>query len=156
MRCALKSAAVVVLFAAALGVAGCKSDPVQPIINNNGPVAPTTVLRTGTLTAENGTPTAGSVSVIRDANNDQWVTFGSNFTSSFATGTVTVYLAKAASRIGDQRVLPPPPVPNILAAGFVSSNGAQALKLPASSTGFGYVVLYCETAEINFGNAPLN
>lgn len=152
----MKSAAIVVLFAAALGITGCKNDPAQPIVNNNGPVAPTTVLRTGTLTAENGTPTAGSVSVIRDANSDQWVNFGTDFTSSFATGTVTVYLAKSGSRIGDQRMLPPPPVPNILAVGFVTKNGAQALKLPGASAGFGYVVLYCETAEINFGNARLN
>ena len=140
-----------------LALAGCKDkNVVRPIVNNNGPVAPTTVLKTGTLTAENGTPTAGTLSLLKDANNDQWVSFNSNFTSSFATGTVTVYLAKTAARIGDQRVLPPPPTPAILAVGFVSKNGAQSLKLPAPSDPFAYVVLYCETAEINFGNARLN
>lgn len=152
----MKISAILPLLTVSLSLFGCGDDPVQPIVNNNGPVTPTTVVRSGMLAAESGTPTAGTVAIVRDANSDEWVSFGSNFTSSFATGTVTVYLAKAATRIGDQRVLPPPPVPNILAAGFVSRNGAQAIRLPASATGFNYVVLYCETAEINFGNARLN
>lgn len=151
--------ATLMLLALLVVSTGCKKDEVAPtttVVNNNGPVAPTTTLKTGTLVAENGTPTAGTLSVIKDANNEEWVSFNSSFTSTFATGTVTVYLAKTAARIGTQRMLPPPAVPNILAVGFVTKNGAAALKIPGSSTGFSYVVLYCETAEINFGNTLLN
>ena len=152
----MKSLGLVLLLASAVPLLGCNSDTAQPIINNNGPVAPTTVLRAGTLTPENGTPTAGMLNIVKDANNDQWVTFSPSFASSFATGTVAVYLAKSSTSIGSQRTLPPPPVPNILAVGFVGKNGEQSIKIPGSSTGFGYVVLYCETAEINFGHAALN
>ncbi len=150
----------IVMFSVAtlIAIAGCKKDDPAPAqtVFNVGPVPPTTTLRTGTLTAENATPTAGSVSIVRDANNEEWISFGSNFTSTFATGTVAVYLAKSNARIGSQRTLPPPPVPNILSAGFVAVNGAQSIKIRASSTGFSHVVLYCETAEINFGNAAMN
>ena len=103
----------------------------------------------------NGTPTVGTLTILKDANNQEWLHLNADFTSSFATGTVTVYLAKSAARIGDQRVLPPPPVPNIRAIGFVNQNGAQDLKISGSQQGFSHVVFYCETAEINFGNAPL-
>jgi hypothetical protein len=154
----MKKCILPIVVAAVLVIGGCKKDdpaPAQTIINN-GPVPPTTTLRTGTLVAENATPTAGMVSIVRDANNEEWISFASNFTSTFATGTVAVYLAKSNARIGSQRTLPPPPVPNILSVGFVSMNGAQAIKIPGSSTGFSHVVLYCETAEINFGNAPMN
>lgn len=155
----MKSATLMLLFVALVVSTGCKKDEAAPtttVINNNGPVAPTTTLKNGTLTAENATPTAGSLTVVRDANNDEWVSFNSNFTSTFATGTVAVYLAKTAARIGTQRTLPPPPVPNILAVGFVTKNGVASLKISGSSAGFSYIVLYCETAEINFGNALLN
>jgi hypothetical protein len=155
----MKSATLMLLLFALVVSVGCKKDETAPtttVVNNNGPVAPTTTLKTGTLVAENGTPTAGTLSIVKDANNEEWVSFNANFTSTFATGTVTVYLAKTAARIGTQRTLPPPPVPNIVAVGFVTRNGAATMKIPGSSTGFGYVVLYCETAEINFGNATLN
>ena len=153
----MKLSAVAFLFAVVL-FTGCSKDDPAPVavVNNAGPVAPTTALRSGTLVAENATPTMGSVSIIRDANNDEWVSLGANFTSTFATGTVTAYLAKSAARIGDQRTLPPPPVPNVLAVGFVSANGAKFLKITGASATFSHVVLYCETAEVNFGNAPLN
>ncbi len=155
----MKHTSLVLLLFAVVAFGGCKKDDpasTSTVTNNSGPIAPTTTLRNGTLVAENATPTAGSASIIRDANSDEWVSLGSNFTSTFATGTVTVYLAKSAARIGDQRTLPPPPVPNVLAVGFVSSNGTKFLKITGSSATFSHIVLYCETAEINFGNAPLN
>jgi len=143
------------ILAAGIALVGCNDSSTNPVTNNSGPVAPTTRLKSGTLTAENGTPTVGTLTILKDANNQEWLHLNADFTSSFATGTVTVYLAKSAARIGDQRVLPPPPVPNIRAIGFVNQNGAQDLKISGSQQGFSHVVFYCETAEINFGNAPL-
>ena len=142
-----------------LSSAACKESSMnstpQPA---NGPVGTTTALRTGTLKAENGTPTVGMVSVVRDANSDEYVALADDFKSDFGTGTVAVYLAKSAANIKSQRTKAdgsPNGAGNVLAIGFLSKNGKQYLKLPTVSTGFSYLVLYCETVEINFGNAPL-
>ena len=124
----------------------------------NGPIGTVTTLKTGTLKSENGTPTAGMVSVLRDASNDEYVALANDFKSDFGTGTIAVYLAKSAANIKSQRTKAdgsPNGAGNVLAVGFVSKNGQQYLKLPAASSAFSYVVLYCETVEINFGNAPL-
>lgn len=147
-------------FAAFLTVAtACSKDSASTTVTPaNGPIGTTTVLKTGTLKAENGTPTAGAVTLIRDANNDEYVSFGTDFKSDFGTGTIAVYLAKAASNIKSQRTTTsgtPNGAGNVLAVGFVSKNGQQYLKLPSASAPFSYVVLYCETVEINFGNASL-
>ena len=124
----------------------------------NGPIGTTTALRAGTLKAENGTPTAGMVSVVRDANSDEYVSLADDFKSEFGTGTVAVYLAKSAANIKSQRTKAdgsPNGAGNVLAIGFLTKNGRQFLKLPTASTGYSHLVLYCETIEINFGNAPL-
>lgn len=150
-----------VLFALLLTAAAtaCKNDSndAQPQ-STDGPSGATTTLRTGTLTAENGTPTAGTVSVVRDASNAEWLSLADNFKSDFGTGTVAVYFAKTAANIKSQRTKTdgsPNGAGNVLATGFVTKNGRQYLKLPASSSPFPYVVFYCETVEINFGNAQL-
>ena len=149
------------LFVAAMLVAGstaCSKTADSTVTPANGPIGTTTTLKKGTLKAENGTPTAGMVSVVRDSNNDEYVAMGSDFKSDFGTGTVAVYLAKTGANIKSQRTTSagaPNGLGNVLAVGFVSKNGQQYLKLPATSSAFSYVVFYCETVEINFGNAPL-
>jgi hypothetical protein len=135
----------------------CKDKEVQPQATD-GPVGATTTLKTGTLTAENGTPTAGMLSIVRDQNNKEFLSLNDNFKSDFGTGTIAVYLAKTAANIKSQRTNAdgsPNGAGNVKAIGFVDKNGKQYLKLPSASTGFSYVVFYCETVEINFGNALL-
>lgn len=143
---------------AAVTTACSKDDTTAQPQSTNGPSGTVTTLRTGTLTAENGTPTAGTVSLVRDANNVEWLSIADNFRSDFGTGTVAVYLAKTGANIKSQRTKTdgsPNGAGNVLAIGFVSKNGQQYLRLPSSSTPFSYVVFYCETVEINFGNAQL-
>ena len=47
---------------------------------------------------------------------------------------------------------------NVRAVGFVGNAGEKYFQLSGAGlfTGFSYVVFYCETAEVNFGSAPLN
>lgn len=147
------------IFLLATAATACNDDSndAQPQ-TTDGPSGTTTMLRTGTLTAENGTPTAGTVSLVRDANNAEWISMADNFRSEFGTGTVAVYLAKTAANVKSQRTNAngsPNGAGNVLATGFVTMNGKQYLKLPASSSPFPYVIFYCETVEINFGNAQL-
>lgn len=148
-------------FVAALLIASataCSKDTTATVMPANGPIGTTTTLKSGNLKAENGTPTAGMVSVIRDSNNDEYVSVGSDFKSDFGTGTVAVYLAKTGANIKSQRTTSagaPNGLGNVLAVGFVSKSGQQYLKVPAASGAYSYVLFYCETVEINFGNAPL-
>lgn len=136
----------------------CSKETAATVTPANGPIGATTTLKAGTLKAENGTPTAGTVMTIRDANGDEYLSLGADFKSDFGTGTVAVYLAKAAGNIKSQRTTAtgaPNGAGNVLAIGFVAKNGQQYLKLPAASSAFSHVIFYCETVEINFGNAPL-
>lgn len=147
----------VLLLATVAAACNDDSNDAQPQ-TTDGPSGTTTTLRTGTLTAESGTPTAGTVSLVRDANNVEWINLADNFRSDFKTGTVSVYLAKTGANVKAQRTNAdgsPNGAGNVLATGFVTRNGQQYLKLPASSTPFSYVIFYCETVEINFGNAQL-
>lgn len=149
---------LVTLFA--IGMAACSKDDNNPTTQatTDGPAGATTTLRSGALTAENGTPTSGTVSTIRDVNGVEWLQLGSDFKSDFGTGTVTAYLAKTGGNIKSQRTKTdgsPNGLGNVQAVGFVQKNGQQFLKLSGSPTPFSYVVMYCETVEINFGNAQL-
>lgn len=144
----------------AIGLAACSKDDNNPTTQatTDGPAGATTTLRTGTLTAENGTPTAGTVSTIRDVNGVEWLQLGPDFKSDFGTGTVTAYLAKTGAGIKSQRTKAdgsPNGLGNVQAVGFVQKNGQQYLKLTSTAAPFSYVVMYCETVEINFGNAQL-
>jgi len=127
-------------------------DAAPQVVSTRDPVGNLSSLKTGTITPQNGTPTRGTLAVVRDNQNQEFVQFNMDFTSDFHTGTVTVYLAKADTRIGAQRQAT---AANVKAVGFVNKNGKQFLRLDGSSAGFSHVVFYCETAEINFGAAPL-
>lgn len=129
-------------------------------VYSNLPVGAITTLKTGAITQQNGPgtpPTNGNLSVIQDANGNQFLKLDANFTSGFATGTVAVYFAKTNGEIKAQRNGGTTPA-NVRALGFVGKAGEQYLPLTTagSFTGYSFVVFYCETAEVNFGSAPLN
>lgn len=128
-------------------------DPEPQTVFTADPVGNVTTLKSATITPQNGTPTTGSLTLVSDGNNNQFVQLADNFTSDFHTGTVTIYLAKAATNIGAQRRAA---ASNVKAVSFVNMNGKQAFRISDNmSAGFTHVVFYCETAEINFGAAQL-
>ena len=127
---------------------------------SNLPIGATTSLKAGTIVQQNspGTPpTSGSLAVIQDSKGNQFLKLDASFTSGFATGTVAVYFAKTNGEINAQRNGGTTPG-NVLALGFVSKAGEKYFQLAGTGlfTGYSYVVFYCETAEVNFGAAPLN
>jgi Electron transfer DM13 len=127
---------------------------------SNAPIGETTVLKTGTITQQNtsGTPpTSGTLSVIQDSKGTQFLKLSSSFTSGFSTGTVAIYFAKTNAEIKTQRA-GGTTATNVRAVGFVNKAGEQFIVLNGANlfTGFSFVVFYCETAEVNFGAAPLN
>lgn len=127
-------------------------DPEPDRVFTADPVGMVTSLKTGTISPQNGTPTRGTLAVIRDAQNNEFVQLNEDFTSDFHTGTVTVYLAKDLTNIGMQRRAA---AGNVKAVGFVNRNGKQFMRVDGASAGFTHIVFYCETAEINFGASPL-
>ena len=127
---------------------------------SNLPIGTVTVLKTGTIMQQNapGTPpTSGTLSVVQDSKGSQFLKLDANFTSGFATGTVAVYFAKTNGEIKTQRA-GGTTATNVRALGFVGKAGEQYILLSSAGlfTGYSYVVFYCETAEVNFGAAPLN
>ncbi len=128
--------------------------PTSTTTYTTDPVGTQSTLKTGTLVNVSGPGTSGTISIIKDGNNNQFVKLNSDFMSGFSTGTVVVYLAKTSESIGVQRN-GGTTSSNVQAVGFVSSNGQHYLKIPTSYDGFSYLVIYCETAEINFAYTPL-
>ena len=147
-------ALLLLLSLAPLGFSACSNDddPDPQTVSTPDPVGNLASLKTGTIAPQNGTPTTGTLALVRDNQNQEYVQLNMDFMSDFHTGTVTVYLAKAATNIGAQRTAA---ASNVKAVGFVNKNGKQFLRLDGSSANFSHVVIYCETAEINFGAAPL-
>ena len=151
----IRTATFSILAAFLLVATSCKKETI--IQFSDQPVGTVTNLKTGTIARQNapGTPdTKGTLSIIQDSNSIQFVKLNSDFMSGFATGTVTVYLAKTMEEIKVQRN-GGATATNVQAIGFVQKNGEQYLKIAGSISGFSYLVLYCETAEVNFGAAQL-
>ncbi|OWP62216.1 hypothetical protein CDA63_15485 [Hymenobacter amundsenii] len=131
------------------------NDP-APQTPTTGTVTPNgnlTTLKTGTIAPQSGTPTTGMLTIVRDADNREFVQLADNFVSDFHTGTVTIYLAKDATNIGAQRRAD---ATNVKVVALVNKNGRQVFLIDRGGLeSFSTVVFYCETASINFGAAPL-
>jgi hypothetical protein len=123
------------------------------IIDSSLPQGAFTASRSGTLTPENGTPTAGTVEVGTDEDNTPFLHFGSNFKTELGTGTVTVYFSKSVTFQAD----PGNGNPNLRLVGIISKNGEQYMKLNSTpGNDFTHLILWCGSANIPFGNAALN
>ena len=131
----------------------CSDDDETTItIDSSVPNGELTVERTGSLIAENGTPTTGTVELGKDKDNNNFLRFDNNFTTQLATGTVTVYFSTSSVFTAD----PGNGNPDLILVGAVQQNGEQFFKLNSSvSSNFTHVILWCNTAGIPFGNAQL-
>lgn len=109
-----------------------------------------TVLKSGTFVGMNGYNTKGSVELGKDANNKAFVKTKSDFSTSFATGSVTFYLSK-----NQQLVLSD--ASSLIKLEVISKNGEHFMEvsggLPAET--FKYVIVWCAPARIQFGSAEL-
>ncbi len=106
----------------------------------------------GALTAQNGTPTAGTASVGTDGQSTNWVKLGSDFKTELGTGTATLYLSTSAT----YKASPGTGNPDLKLVGVIAKNGEQYFKLSAApDSKFNYVIVWCGSAAIPFGNAML-
>ncbi|GEM_PF-3519071 len=155
----MKKTIFLLMAVASISLSACKKTETVTEFSNL-PIGAVSTLKTGTIGQQNapGTPpTSGNLSVIQDSKGNQFLKLDANFTSGFSTGTVAVYLAKTNGEIKNQRNGGTTPT-NVLAVGFVGKAGEKYFQLSSAGlfTGFSFVVFYCETAEVNFGSAPLN
>ena len=125
----------------------------EVIIDPTLPTGDFSADRSGTFVEQNGTGSAGTAEIGTDDDGEQFVRFGSNFTTNFATGTVTVYLSTSETFTAD----PGNGNPALRLLGVTRAGGEQFFKVdPAAGNNFTHVILWCASANIPFGYAALN
>jgi hypothetical protein len=136
----------------ALGITSCTKDAVTITVDSSKPDGTFTVAKSGNF-VKDGPPSAGMVQLGKDSKGVQFLKFGSDFTSEFGTGTVSVYLSTTMTFVPD----PGNSKGNLRLVGPASKAGETYFKLdPAADAKFAYVILWCGTANVQFANAKLN
>lgn len=139
-----------IFVAIAFLASSCTPDPIT--IDSSLPNGTFTAQKSGTLIAESSTPTTGTVELGTDEDNVNFLRFADNFVTELATGTVSVYFSTSDTFTAD----PGSGNPDLQQVGAISSNGEQFVKLSgAVDSKFTHVILWCNTAGVPFGNAPL-
>lgn len=148
--------AIIALAFTSLATISCSSDDTETVtveVDSAKPMGTFTVSKTGTLTAQNGTPTAGKIEIGVDGSNDTFIHLGSDFTTELGTGTATVYLSRTATYTAS----PGTGNPDLKLIGIVTQNGEAYYKVDGTiPAGLDYVIIWCGSANIPFGNGLLN
>ncbi|WP_418263579.1 DM13 domain-containing protein [Flavobacterium faecale] len=142
------------LVAISITTVSCSKDTetVEVAVDTAIPVGVFNVSKTGTLTAQNGTPTKGKIEIGKDSQNTTFVHLGSDFTTEQGTGTATVYLSKTATFTAS----PGTGNPDLKLIGIITKNGEAYYKVDGTiPAGLDYVIIWCGTASIPFGNGLL-
>ncbi len=130
--------------------------PTTVTIDSSRPNGNFTSSRAGSFVEQNGTGSAGMAQLGTDTQGTQFLRFSNDFTSNFNTGTITVYLSETNQDLNDV-FDPGNGNPGLRIVGPVTSGGEKFFRLdPAAGAQFNYVILWCASAGIPFGNAPLN
>lgn len=105
------------------------------------------VLNTGTFTSQNGSNTMGMIDLVSDESGSFFIKLGSDFTSSFHTGTVTIYLSTSKNLTLSEKS-------SFQLVALVNEPGEHFLKLENfPNTKFSHGILWCGAAAIPFGFA---
>lgn len=144
----MKNLMLIALSVLCLTFTSCnKDDDITEEIDTSMPNGSTSTLKSGSLVDQNTKGTMGTASIIKDEDDTYFVKFSSDFETTLATGTVSLFLTQSATfktTVDDtQEVI-----------GFINSNGEQFFKLSAApSDDFDHVILWCSTAAVPFGYA---
>ena len=138
--------------ALALLFASCKKSTETVTVDSSQPSGAFTASKTGSLTAQNGTPTTGTIQLGTDAQGTTFLHLGSNFKTELGTGTATVYLSTTATYMAN----PGAGNPTLKLIGVVAANGEKYYKITGTvPSNFTYVIIWCGSANIPFGNGQL-
>ncbi len=124
----------------------------EVIVDPTQPQGTFSVAKSGTFTEQNGTGSKGAAQIGTDEDGVQFLKFGTDFATNFATGTVTVYLSTSMTFTPD----PANGNPLLRLIGPVSKAGENYFRLsPAADAKFTHVILWCGSANVPFGFAKL-
>ncbi len=137
-----------------VGFTGCDDDEAtEVIVDSSLPQGTFTSQLRGDFVAQNNTPTSGTAELGTDEENTPFLRFDSAFNTDLGTGTVSVYFSTSETLVFD----PANGNPDAMLVGPISGAGEQFFKLRNSIPAeFTHVILWCGSAGIPFGNAPLN
>ena len=125
---------------------------VEVIVDPTIPQGVFTVAKSGTFVEQNATGSKGAAQLGTDEKGVQFIKFGSDFSTRFATGTVTVYLSTTMNFSPD----PGNGNPLLRLIGPVSKAGENYFRLtPSADAKFTHVILWCGSANVPFGYAKL-
>ncbi len=138
---------------AAIAFTSCKKDDTTTVtIDSAQPNGAFTATRAGNFVAQNGTPTQGKAEVGTDASGVTFLHFASNFKTEQGTGTTSVFLSTSATYTAN----PGAGNPDLQLAGIVRKDGEVYYKMNGPiAAKFTHVVLWCASANVQFGNAKL-
>ena len=140
-----------VLFAGLITLSSCEKE-VEVVVDSTQPRGMFSAMRSGAFVEQNGTGSTGRAMIGTDENGDQFLRFDEQFNTQFATGTVTVYLSTSQEFTPD----PGNGNPALRLIGPVRMRGENFFKIsPTVDTRFSHVILWCGSANIPFGYAPL-
>lgn len=131
----------------------CEEENTETVmIDSSQPSGTFTVQRSGAFVEQNGTGTMGTAELGIDADGEQFIRFGQNFQTNLGTGTVTIFLSTSEEFMAD----PGNGNPNLRLIGNVSMNGETFYRIIPSAEGrYTHIILWCASASIPFGYAPL-
>jgi Electron transfer DM13 len=125
---------------------------VEVIVDSAAPNGTFTAAKSGTFVEQNATGSKGAVKLGTDSKSVQFLQLGSDFSTNFGTGTVTVYLSTSK----DFKADPMKGNPDLRLLGGVTKGGMANFKLdPKADAKFTHVILWCASANVPFGFAEL-
>lgn len=144
----------ILLISALIFVSCAKNeDEMAPPVNppgGNTVTEPFTVLKSGNFKGQNGYPASGTAELGKDSAGTFFTRLKSDFSTTFATGSVTLYLSKSQNLSLNQPG-------SFIQLGVINTNGVHDFKLLTEPTSdFNFVIVWCAPASIQFGYAILN
>ena len=145
----MKKNLLFIAFLSIIGLTNCKEDAITPTTTpttTDQPVGVFTAQRSGSLVAQSGTPTKGTVQLGTDTKGTSFLKLGSDFKSDYHTGTVTLDASKGATYAAS----------TVQLISAVGKDGEQHFKMSAAlSSDYTHLIVWCGSAKIPFGNAEL-
>ncbi len=147
--------------ALAMGIAACGSDtePANTNNSNNTATIPGTVLRSGSLTNVDGTPSAtGSISMRMDDAGKKYLYLSSDFVQEMGPGDTELRLAKAGTSIAEQMAADASNVSPAIGIIPNAATGEFLFEIPDSvdASSFSHAIVWCPTAGVNFGAGSIS
>ncbi|MCB0637021.1 MAG: DM13 domain-containing protein [Lewinella sp.] len=147
----MKNLFVLALLATGLLFTAC-DDETTMIIDSSMPTGQLTVERSGTFTAQNGTPTQGTAELGMDEDGVEFLHLDDDFMTELGTGTATVYFSTSDTYMAD----PGNGNPDLMLVGVVHGNGENFYRMDNGvDSRFTHVIIWCDSAGIPFGYANL-